>query len=117
MTAVQLSACDRARGRPPEAPTRKDTGPPSYEELLAEKVRLRVQVADFEARIAELEGRLEESRRSDKRQATPFSKGPNRGRAVVPTKFPQLPARWRPLQTLACLCRSGGSSEGAPVPV
>jgi transposase len=57
-------------------------------ELEARLVRLEEQLAARDARIAELEQLLEESRRSGKRQAAPFSKG-------EPAEEPGRPGRRR----------------------
>ena len=56
-------------------PQTKTPDRPSYEELLERVVRLERVLTERDRRIAELEQLLEQSRRSGKRQAAPFSKG------------------------------------------
>ena len=59
---------------------------PSYQELLIENRQLREQVARLEQLARDLQRRLDESERSAKRQAAPFSKG-------EPKKNPKKPGR------------------------
>lgn len=59
---------------------------PSYQQLLLENQQLREQVARLEQIVRELQKRLDESERSAKRQAAPFSKG-------EPKKNPEKPGR------------------------
>ena len=47
---------------------------PTYDELLAENLRLTALVGKLEARIRELEQALEKQSREGKRQAAPFRK-------------------------------------------
>ncbi len=65
----------------------------SFDELIVEVSRLRIELAELtgalaarDARIAELEKLLDDSRRSSKRQAAPFSKG-------EPSEEPKRPGR------------------------
>jgi transposase len=51
---------------------------------LAENASLRTTIAERDARIAELEKKLEESVRSSKRQAAPFSKGEPKANPATP---------------------------------
>jgi transposase len=59
---------------------------PSYQELLLENQQLREQISRLEQTIRDLQKRLDESERSAKRQAAPFSKG-------EPKKNPKKPGR------------------------
>ena len=49
---------------------------PTYEQLLAENQRLSRRVAELEDLVCRLTAQLQEARRTGKRQAAPFSKGP-----------------------------------------
>lgn len=57
---------------------------PSYDDLLAEKERLRQQLAQLQSACHELRRQLEANSRTGKRQAAPFSKGPPRGQPRKP---------------------------------
>jgi transposase len=59
---------------------------PSYQELLLENQQLRQQVADLQAKLADVTRLLDEARRAGKRQAAPFRKGP-------PKPNPKTPGR------------------------
>jgi transposase len=65
-----------------------DGRPPTYEELVTENVLLRKQVAELMARVGELTKLLDEQRRSGKRQAAPFSKGPPKSQPKRPGRKP-----------------------------
>lgn len=66
---------------------------PTYDELVGENQRLRERLGELEARVVELEGQvakltqlLEQTQRTNKRQAAPFSKG-------SPKSSPKRPGR------------------------
>jgi transposase len=59
---------------------------PSYDELVVENRQLRERIAQLEQTVRDLQKRLDESERSGKRQAAPFSKG-------KPKEKPEKPGR------------------------
>jgi transposase len=74
--------CQEGSGRTGEGDPRPDA--PSIEELTESLRRLEAALASRDERIAELERLLEESRRSGKRQAGPFSKGEPKENPATP---------------------------------
>ncbi len=68
---------------------------PSYDELLAENALLRRRVAELESVVEELRHQLEELRRSNKRQAAPFSKGAPKENPKPPGRKPGHPPSFR----------------------